>query len=121
MTEKQLQSKVIKFLKSHPNIWFFKVWGGGFQKSGIPDIICCVNGYFIALELKSDAGKPTALQQMNIRQINAAGGIGVILYPAGFEKFKMLVREVNSCSLATAESSVLKNVNISFTLGTKED
>lgn len=121
MTEKQLQSKVMKFLKSQPNTWFFKVWGGGYQKSGIPDIICCVNGYFIALELKSVTGKPTALQQMNIRKINAAGGIGVILYPSGFKDFKNLVREVNSCSIPTAELSVLKNANTSFTLGTSKD
>ena len=24
--------------------WYTKIWGGGFQKSGIPDLICCVNG-----------------------------------------------------------------------------
>ena len=121
MTERDFQSKVLKFLKSQPKTWFFKVWGGGFQKSGIPDIICCINGWFIAVELKSSTGRPTALQEMNIRQINAAGGIGVILYPTGFEKFKQLVREVNSCSLATVESSALKNANTSFTLGTSED
>lgn len=25
--------------------WYTKIWGGGFQKSGIPDIICCVNAF----------------------------------------------------------------------------
>jgi hypothetical protein len=94
------------------------VFGGGFQRSGIPDLICCVSGIFIAVELKSDTGTPTALQKMNIRQINAAGGIGVILYPSGFEKFKKLVREVNSCSIPTAELSALKNANTSFNLDT---
>ena len=118
MTERDFQKKVLKFLKSQPNTWFFKVFGGGFQRSGIPDLICCVSGRFIALELKSDTGNPTALQQMNIRQINAAGGIGVILYPSGFNDFKKLIREVNLCSILTAELSALKNVNTSFTLGT---
>lgn len=118
MTEKQLQSKVFKLLKSQPNIWFFKVFGGGFQQSGIPDIICCVNGLFIAIELKSDTGVPTALQQMNIRRINAAGGIGIILYPSGFIEFKKLIKEVNTCSTPIAGLNALKNVNTSFNLDT---
>ncbi|TCT14602.1 hypothetical protein EDC18_10583 [Natranaerovirga pectinivora] len=121
MTEKQLQSKVIKFLKSQPNTWFFKVFGGGFQRSGIPDLICCVSGIFVAIELKSDTGNPTALQKMNIQEINAAGGIGIILYPSGFSDFKNLVREVNLCSIPIAELSALKNANTSFTLDTSRN
>lgn len=111
MTEKEFQRKVIKFLKSQPNTWFFKVWGGGFQRSGIPDLICCINSIFIAVELKGDNGKPTELQRMNIKNINAAGGIGLILYPTGFKDFKKLVKEVEKCSLVIAELSALKNVN----------
>lgn len=120
MTEKDFQRKVIKFLKSQPNTWFFKVWGGGFQRSGIPDLICCINGVFVAIELKGDNGKPTELQKMNIRQINAAGGIGVILYPEGFNSFKNLIREVNSCNIPTVGSSAMKNVGTSFTLDTSK-
>ena len=37
--------------------WFFKVWGGGYQKSGIPDLIINVNGFFIACELKSESDR----------------------------------------------------------------
>jgi len=120
MTEKELQNKVAKFLKSQPRTWFFKVWGGGYQKAGIPDIICCVNGLFIALELKSDAGKPTALQRINISRINAAGGLGIVLYPSGFETFKKLVEEVNLCSIPTAKLNVLRNVPISSILDTSK-
>ena len=111
MKEKEFQSKVIKYLKGLSNTWFFKVWGGGFQRSGIPDLICCVNGIFIAVELKADDGKPTALQEFNIRQINAAGGIGVILYPKGFKDFENLIEEVKKCNIPTAELNALKSVN----------
>ncbi|RKD25230.1 VRR-NUC domain-containing protein [Caminicella sporogenes DSM 14501] len=121
MTEKQFQGKVIKFLKSQPNTWFFKVFGGGYQRAGIPDLICCINGVFIAIELKGDNGKPTEIQKMNIRNINAAGGIGVILYPEGFKKFKKLIKEVNSCSLASAGWSALKNASFSSILDTSKD
>ena len=114
MTEKQLQNKVIQYLKATPNTWFFKVWGGGFQRSGIPDLICCINGVFIAIELKADNGKPTALQEYNIRQINASGGIGIILYPKDFNQFKKLVQEVSHCSILTAELNAMKSASTSL-------
>lgn len=93
LNEKQFENQVKKFLKSH-NIWHFKVWGGGFQRSGIPDLICCVNGYFVAIELKGSDGKPTELQKYHIREINKSGGIGVILYPEQFERFKLLILDL---------------------------
>ncbi|WP_078682712.1 VRR-NUC domain-containing protein [Clostridium sp. USBA 49] len=111
MTEKQFQTKVIRYLKSLPNTWFFKMWGGGFQRSGIPDLICCINGVFVAIELKEEKGKPTELQKLNIKNINAAGGIGIILYPKGFEEFKKLTEEVLMCNFPTAELSALKSVS----------
>ncbi|SHJ77446.1 VRR-NUC domain-containing protein [Paramaledivibacter caminithermalis] len=121
MTEKQLQRKVIKFLKFQPNTWFFKVFGGGYQRAGIPDLICCINGVFIAIELKGDNGKPTELQKMNIKNINAAGGIGVILYPKGFKEFKKLIKEVNSCNIPTVGWSALKNASFSSILDISKD
>ena len=121
MTEKQFQKKVINYLNSLPHTWFFKVWGGGFQRSGIPDLICCINGVFVALELKGKGGKPTKLQELNINHINAAGGIGLILYPADFKEFKTLVKEVsNGCGLATAELSALKNAGTNSCSDTSE-
>jgi len=93
--------------------WFLKVWGGGLQKAGIPDLLMCVNGLFVSVELKSAAGSATELQKMNTKRINAANGIGLILYPDGFENFKKIIKEVIMCnghiavlnSLKTAHSS----------------
>lgn len=90
MNEKQFENKIKNFLKFH-DIWYFKVWGGGYSKAGIPDLICCIGGKFVALELKSDTGKPTELQKYNIKKIKESGGIGLILYPDDFEDFKDLV------------------------------
>lgn len=86
--EGQFQERVIKYLKSIDKCWYCKVWGGGFQKSGIPDLLCCINGKFVALELKAENGKPSALQVYNIDKINKSGGLGYILYPSQFEEFK---------------------------------
>lgn len=91
ITEKQFENKVKKYLKQLPNCWFTKIWGGGYQKAGIPDILACINGKFVAIELKSDVGKPSELQKRNVRLINEANGYGVILYPKDFEEFKNVV------------------------------
>lgn len=46
------------------------------QIAGVPDIIGCYRGRFIAFECKRDAtGKPTRLQAYMMKKIKDAGGI----------------------------------------------
>lgn len=92
--EKLFENKVKAFLKSQ-GCWFIKYWGGGqFTKAGIPDLLVCCKGKFIALELKGPTGKPSELQLYNVEKIKEAGGIAMVLYPKDFEKFKELVRNL---------------------------
>ena len=88
------QDKVIKYLKSHPRCWYTKIFGGGFQRAGIPDILACVNGVFVAIELKREGGKATPLQVYNIQKIKECGGIGYILHPSQFEEFKEIINKI---------------------------
>ncbi len=112
--EKQFENKVKQFLKQFPSsIWFTKIWGGGYQKSGIPDLICCVNGIFISVELKASNGQASELQKHNVMKINQANGIGIILYPEGFEEFKKLILGVIDCNSHIHELEVLKAASLS--------
>jgi len=86
--EKQFENKVKKFFQEQGNIWFTKIWGGGYQKSGIPDLICCVNGIFISVELKASKGKASELQIYNTNKVNQANGIGIILTLKGLKNLK---------------------------------
>lgn len=43
--------------------------------AGLPDIICCIGGRFIAFEVKTPTGRLTKLQEIMIRKINAAKGV----------------------------------------------
>jgi hypothetical protein len=95
------------------NGWFFKVWGGGYQKAGIPDLLMCVNGFFISVELKAQKGTASELQKLNTERVNASNGIGIILYPDGFEDFKEIVKEVVKCSSAIPALIALKAVRSS--------
>ena len=47
--------------------------------AGIPDIIACIGGKFYGFEVKTERGKPTALQEATIRKINAVGGIAAVV------------------------------------------
>ena len=93
--------------------WYTKIWGGGYQKSGIPDILACVNGMFVAVEVKASDGRPSELQKLNVKRINKSGGIAVFLYPEGFEQFKELMKGVIECSTHTAALIALKSANSS--------
>lgn len=86
--EKQFENEIKKFLNELPKTWFFKYWAGPMSKAGIPDIIACVNGKLVGIEVKAPNGKPSELQKRNIRLINECGGLGYILYPHQFESFK---------------------------------
>ncbi|WP_242844806.1 VRR-NUC domain-containing protein [Clostridium botulinum] len=58
------------------------------SKAGIPDIIACVNGTLVGIEVKAPNGKASELQKRNIRLIQESGGLGYVLYPKDFEAFK---------------------------------
>lgn len=89
--EKNFENKIKKFLKDQ-DCYFIKYWGGGqFTKSGVPDLLICCNGYFVAVEVKAEDGKPSDLQLWNIEQIKKAGGFAMVLYPNQFEEFKKLI------------------------------
>lgn len=76
--EAKVKAKVVKILKEHGVYYFYPVTGG-FGRSGIPDIICCVNGKFLAIECKAGKNKPTPLQEMEMQKIRDAGGIAMVV------------------------------------------
>lgn len=92
--EKNFEEKVKKYLKEK-GCWFIKYWGGGgFTKSGIPDLLVCCNGWFLGIELKAPNGKASELQLYNLRQIEKSGGVGILLYPKDFEQFKQFIEHL---------------------------
>lgn len=63
-------------IASGDNIWYVKEHGCLLSsKRGVPDVLLCCNGRFVAVELKVDGNQPTAEQVEQMRQIASAGGI----------------------------------------------
>jgi len=75
--ESKVKKKVVELLKSFNAYYFYPVTGG-FGRSGVPDIVCCINGNFIGIECKAGSNKPTPLQSKNLEDIRAAGGFAFI-------------------------------------------
>lgn len=96
--EKAFENKIKAYLKSI-GAYFIKTHGDRFSRVGTPDIIACVNGHFVAVEVKAENGKPSELQIYHIEQINKACGYGVILYPKDFEDFKKICENLLTMSV----------------------
>lgn len=93
--EKNFETKVKKYLESQ-ECWFVKFFANRMTRKGIPDVLACVNGFFVGIELKSTAGKPTDLQIYNRNKIRRCGGISIVLYPEQFEDFKLMIEDLKT-------------------------
>lgn len=92
--EKLFENKVKKFLKD-TGCYYVKYWGGGqYTRSGVPDLLASVNGYFLGIEIKASHGRPSPLQLYNLRLISESGGVGILLYPKNMGLFKAFIMDV---------------------------
>lgn len=80
--------------------------GSQFTKAGVPDILACINGYFVGIEVKAQHGKPSELQLYNIDKIRKAGGFAFVLYPSAFPRFKEFIKNLKEDNF-TRESEVI--------------
>lgn len=74
--EKKVKNAVTKILKDYGAYYFYPVTGG-FGRSGVPDIVACYRGNFVAFECKAGNNKPTALQLAEMEKINKAQGVAL--------------------------------------------
>jgi len=91
MTEQKLQSKILNYLKSRPDTWVVKTIAVNIR--GCPDILACIDGRFVAIEVKAPGklSTVTPLQNYQIDQIQAAGGFAVAV--DSLEKLKEKLEE----------------------------
>ena len=79
MSEKEIVSKILRYLKTVPKCFAWKEHGGIYGTAGIPDIVACIDGKFYAFEVKTPVGKTTKLQEATIRKILACGGTASVV------------------------------------------
>ena len=90
MTEGDFQAKAIKYLESR-GAYVVNQWGTPVSGSGVPDLLVCYHGRFVALECKHpEAAIPNGLtvvhdrfaepaQRMHLARIRKAGGEAFVI------------------------------------------
>lgn len=105
--EKIFENKIKKYLKDK-GCYCVKYFGCNYSTSGTPDILACVNGYFVAIEVKAQTGKPSELQLAKIRQIREAGGFAYVVYPSGWDRLKTIIDGILIENFNREEDVILK-------------
>ena len=82
MAEKDIVADILKLLKKTPLCFCWKEHGGMYGTAGIPDIIACIGGRFVAFEVKTATGVVSKLQEITIQRIRDAGGIACVVRSA---------------------------------------
>ena len=90
--EAKVKAKIKTILKEN-NIYYAMPIGSGYGNAGVPDFLCCVNGYFVAIEAKAGKGKTTALQLKNLQAINTAGGYTLIINETNLDYLRQVIAE----------------------------
>ena len=79
MNEAAITAAIMRYLKTVPECFYFKEHGGQYGTAGLPDIIVCYRGRFVAFEVKTPSGRPSKLQEITIQRIKAAMGEACIV------------------------------------------
>lgn len=91
--EKKLQDNAIAYLKGR-GIYYLNLYGDGRSGKGKPDIIACINGRFVAFELKvgsNDMQDDQAIHKLRIERSN-----GLHFSPYTLSEFVKIVEDLES-------------------------
>lgn len=75
MKEQDIQAKIQKYIKA---IGGYVVNTITTNRAGVPDLLCCVKGRFIGIEVKMPGKKASPLQLANGIMIEDAGGFFIV-------------------------------------------
>jgi len=93
--ESKVKAKCTDLLKAVGVYYFFPV-ANGMGRAGIPDIICCARGRFLAIECKAGKGTTTALQEKELAAIRAAGGVALVINESNLTLLGDTIKELLS-------------------------
>jgi hypothetical protein len=91
--EGKVKANVVKLLHKYNAYYFFPATHG-YGRSGVPDIVCCVKGKFIAIECKAGTNKTTALQDREINRIRTAEGHAMVVNEDNINLLEQVLKEL---------------------------
>ena len=92
--EAKVKKKVVDVIKKYGAYYFFPATGG-YGRSGVPDIVCCYRGVFIAIECKAGNNKPTPLQEAEMQKIREAQGFVLVVNETNITDVEVLLKDIS--------------------------
>ena len=96
--EGKVKDRVVAALKD-AGVYYFYPNTHGFGRSGVPDIVCCVNGLFLAIECKAGKNKPTPLQVRELEAIRRVNGVAVVVNEENWDMIPDLLRRLKAATI----------------------
>ena len=93
--EAKVKKKVVRILKDAGAYYFYPVTGG-YGRSGVPDVVACLGGYFLGIECKAGKNKPTPLQEKELADIIKAGGVSCVINEDNMAELESILTTVMS-------------------------
>jgi len=93
--ERKVKEAVAALLKTNGVYYFFPP-ANGLGRAGIPDIIACCNGMFLAIECKAGKGVTTALQDRELARIRAAGGVAFVVRENNIHEVQRAINQLRN-------------------------
>lgn len=111
--EKNFENRIKRFLREN-KVWHVKFFANAFTRKGVPDLLCCVAGHFVAVEVKAEDGRVSELQRLQLKGIADSLGFAIVLRPGDFDTFRHFVMSLmdNDLDLAMRYFCQLKEANI---------
>ena len=79
-------------LRNHlPGVYIANIHQSMYSHKGIPDLLVCCKGLFIGIEVKTDTGKTSKLQEIELQKIEEADGITMVIYGKDKDKLFKLI------------------------------
>lgn len=100
--ENSIQASILDYLKGNPRKgipgvggWWLNFHGGSvYMPRGIPDIIGCYKGRFVAFEVKKPGEKPRKIQDYTLRILRDAGAVTGVVY--GVDDVKSIMERIET-------------------------
>lgn len=91
--ESKVKASVVKILHKYGAYYFFPATHG-YGRSGVPDIVCCIKGKFLAIECKAGKNIPTSLQEREMNKIRSAEGHAMVVNEENMALLEQVLKEL---------------------------
>ena len=91
--EQDIQTSIMNYIKSIRGLPIKQNQIGIYGQAGVPDIIACIKGRFVGIEVKRPGQRPKPIQEAFLDAINKKGGIG--LWADNLDKVKDTLKKEN--------------------------